>query len=80
VDLMCAMLEVSRSGYYAWRDRPLAQRQERRAALKAKIRQAFDDSRATYGSPRVTVDLNAGGVAVCENTVAKYMRVRKACR
>jgi transposase InsO family protein len=90
VKLMCQLLDVSRSGYYAWRrdrdcdrdcDRDQAgasqrrrRRRERRAALTEQIRQAFQDSRATYGSPRVTAELKARGVAACENTVAKYMR------
>ena len=73
-ELMCRVLEVSRSGYYAWRERPLGGRQKRRVKLIERIRRAFDDSRGTYGSPRVTAELKEGGLAVCENTVAKYMR------
>ena len=75
VQAMCDMLEVSRSGYYAWRDRPpTSARESRRVELTAKIRTAHEQSRGTYGSPRVTVELKEAGVAICENTVAKYMR------
>ena len=72
--LMCEMLEVSRQGYYAWRKRPTSVRATRRAELTERIRTAHEQGRGTYGSPRVTVELRAAGVNVCENTVAKYMR------
>jgi transposase InsO family protein len=74
VRLMCDMLEVSRGGYYAWRRRPASARARRREELVAKIRKAHDDSRGTYGSPRVAAELKAAGVKACENTVARYMR------
>jgi transposase InsO family protein len=77
--MMCVILNVSRAGYYAWRDRPACARQTRRIELIERIRAAHDDSRGTYGSPRITVELKAAGVAVCENTVAKYMRAAELC-
>jgi transposase InsO family protein len=72
--MMCHILQVTRSGYYAWRDRPKSRREERRAELVKQIRRAHQESRRTYGSPRIAVELKASGVSVCENTVAKYMR------
>jgi putative transposase len=72
--MMCRILHVTRSGFYAWRDRPPCARRERRAEVVTRIRQVFQESRRTYGSPRVTVELNESGVSVCENTVARYMR------
>ncbi len=75
MSLMCDMLEVSRAGYYAWRERKPSARSQRQAELIDQIRQAHADSRGTYGSPRVTVELKASGVDVCENTVARYMRL-----
>jgi putative transposase len=75
VTLMCRILRVTRSGYYAWRGRPAASaRSRRRAAIVEQIRRAHQGSRRTYGSPRITVELKASGIDVCENTVAKYMR------
>jgi transposase InsO family protein len=74
VQMLCDILEVSRGGYYAWRRRPPSARARRRAELIGKIRQVHDDSRGTYGSPRVTVELKETNVKVCQNTVAKYMR------
>ena len=72
--LMCQILDVARSGYYAWRNRRPSSRRQRRASLVAQIHAVFQDSRQTYGSPRVTPELNDRGVAVCRNTVARYMR------
>jgi putative transposase len=74
VQVMCEMLNVSRSGYYAWRERPASARESRRVELTTKIRSAHELSRGTYGSPRVTVELKESGIKVSENTVAKYMR------
>ena len=72
--VMCDVLEVSRSGYYAWLRRKPAPRRERAAQLTAEIRQVHAASRQTYGSPRVHRALQQQGVACCENTVAKLMR------
>ena len=79
VKLMCHVLEVSRSGYYDWLGRPAGARAGRAAALRQQIRRAHEASRHTYGSPRVYQELKAGGVCVCENTVAKYMRQEGLC-
>lgn len=75
VGRMCRVLGVTRSGYYAWRSRPASGRQVRRVDLTERIGTVFEASRASYGSPRVTVELKAQGVSVCRNTVAKYMRI-----
>jgi transposase InsO family protein len=69
----CRALGVSESWFYKWRDRPLTPRQARRAELAEKIRELFDASGGTYGSPRITLDLWAAGFKVSENTVAKLM-------
>lgn len=74
VEVLCEVLGVSRSGYYAWRDRPASSRARRRDRLVAEIRRAHGDSRATYGSPRVYQALEARGVPCSENTVAKLMK------
>ncbi len=74
LDVCCNVLGVSRSGYYAWRDRPDSARAKRREELAAKVRSVHDANRRVYGSPRVCAALRAGGEDVCENTVAKVMR------
>jgi putative transposase len=76
VAVLCDVLEVSRSGYYAWRKHPPLSRARasRRAELAVKVRLAHAQSRGAYGSPRVHAELVAAGVSVCENTVARVMR------
>ncbi len=74
VSIMCEVLQVSRSGYYAWVKRASSDRQMRREELLGLIRQSHQDSDSTYGSPRVFEDLVAQEVKVCVNTVAKLMK------
>jgi transposase InsO family protein len=71
----CRALGLSESWFYKWRDRQPTGAQVRRAELDAKIREVFDASGGTYGSPRVTLDLRAAGRRVGENTVARRMAV-----
>ena len=75
VDVSCGVLAVSRSGYYAWAARPVGAREKRLAALAVKVKAAHAANREVYGSPRVCQVLKAAGERVCENTVAKMMRV-----
>jgi transposase InsO family protein len=77
VELLCQVLEVSRSGYYAWEQRAPSPRAQRHAELDAQIHQAYDAGRGVYGSPRVHRELQERGVKCCENTVARRM---KACQ
>jgi transposase InsO family protein len=77
VEAMCRALSVSSSGYYASVDRPVSARAQRRAELAEKVEATHDQSRGTYGSPRVYRELVAQGEQVCENTVAKIMREKK---
>jgi putative transposase len=74
LSVMCEVLQVSRSGYYAWRTRGPSKRQERQMKWIQEIRASHEQSRFTYGSPRVTVDLQDRDVRISENTVAKLMR------
>ena len=72
--MMCDLLEVSRSGYYAWRGRPQSPRATRQQELAGEIRRAHRDTRGLYGSPRIHQELLHRKVNVCVNTVAKIMR------
>jgi transposase InsO family protein len=73
IDRVCQVLGVSRSGYYAWRDRPASDRTRRREELAAKVHVVHAQNRQIYGSPRLTVALAAQGERVCQNTVARIM-------
>jgi putative transposase len=79
VNVMCQMLEVSRSGYYAWIDRPMSQRKIRQMELTDQIRHAYELGRGVYGSPRVHAELIEQKVSVCVNTVAKLMKQAQIC-
>jgi transposase InsO family protein len=74
VRIMCAVLEVSPSGYYAWRDRPESARRAADRGLAADIRRIHADNRAVYGSPRVHAALRAEGRRIGVNRVARLMR------
>ena len=57
VAALCAVLEVSRSGYYKWRERRPSRRAQANSLLLEQIRQAHLESRRAYGSPRITQQL-----------------------
>lgn len=82
VRLMCRVLEVSVSGFYAWARRPLCQRDREDQRLSRVIGQIHERSRRTYGSPRVTHELRARQEVVGRHRVARLMRAAglKACR
>ena len=61
VSVMCPVLDVSSSGYYAWRRRPPSPRQQANEALVAQIQIVHKQSRQTYGSPRITEELQEQG-------------------
>lgn len=71
---MCKVLEVSRSGYYAWRKRPASAAARRRERLTVMIKAIHAESRRNYGSPRVYEELKARGQRCNVKTVAKIMR------
>ena len=71
---MCEALGVSRAGYYASLRRPASAREEANAALDKQIARVFNESRETYGSPRIFGALKKEGVTCGENRVARRMR------
>jgi len=74
VSLLCRTVGVSKSGYYAWRDRPPSRRSREDAALAEKIREIHERSRRTYGYPRVHAELRALGMRCGRRRVARLMR------
>jgi putative transposase len=69
------VLNVSRSGYYDWRDRPISPRAQDNELLLKHIQEIHNESRKTYGSPRVHAELTLGlGLPVNLKRVARLMR------
>lgn len=74
VRLMCRVLGVSRAGFYAAGKRAVSARAKRDAELRMQIRAVHQQSRATYGSPRVHAELRARGERCGRKRVARLMR------
>jgi len=74
VALLCRTLEVSRSGFYAWKQRPQAARTLRDQSLGLEIAAIFAESHRRYGSPRVHAQLRAAGHRTGRKRVARLMR------
>src|SRR5262245_63845413 len=71
---MCAALEVSESGYYAWAGRAPSRAERRRGELMAAMEVIHAEVKGRYGSPRMAAELSARGYDCSENTVATLMR------
>ncbi len=82
VAILCRVVRVSRSGYYAWRMRAVSRRCHADGQLEAHIREIHIASRRTYGSPRIHAELREQGVRCSEKRVARLMRRAdiRACR
>ena len=78
VRLMCRVLSVSPSGYYAWRDRRPSVRAQRRAALDGKVREAFAAERGRAGAPRLSRRLQTGRRQVAESLRRQGLRAKAA--
>jgi putative transposase len=74
VAMMCRLLGVSTSGFYAWQARRPSARQESDAALLERIREIHKASHGTYGAPRIHAELSEQGFAVGRKRVARLMR------
>lgn len=79
LSVLCAAFGVSRSGYYAWQARPPGPRQQTDAALIEQMRGLFQNSRATYGSPRLHAALRQAGSRTSRKRVARLMRQQRWC-
>lgn len=75
VERQCRVLEVSRSGYYAWRVRQRRDQDKSHQALIEHIRRIHKKSRKTYGSPRVHAELRSEGIVINHKRVARLMRL-----
>ena len=75
VNMMCRVLRVSRSGYYAWRVRPESERAQRDRELTRVIRRVHAESKQVYGRPKVTAELKAEGYRCGQRKVGRLMRL-----
>jgi len=75
VATLCRLLGVSRSGYYAWRRRPPSARARADRGLSQRIREIHEQSRGTYGTPRIRAELRDAGVACSRKRVARLLRL-----
>ena len=71
---LCEILEISRSGYYRWRQRPVSPRQRRDGDLAARIAEAHRKGRGSYGAPRIVQELRAEGTPISQRRCARLMR------
>jgi putative transposase len=76
VAMLCRVLEVSPSGYYAWCKRPPSARRQADMLLGDRIEAFHRQSRCTYGRPKIHADLKDEGIAVSGKRVARLMRER----
>ena len=74
IQRLCQGLEVSQSGYFAWRSRPACQRQRDDLVLLAHVRSAFRELNGTSGSPRMTRELQDQGLPIGRRRTARLMR------
>jgi putative transposase len=74
ITLMCAWLEVSKSGFYEWKSRPESATAKRQHKLRLLIAKIFDDSDGTYGYRRIAEQLARQGIAAGAELVRKLMR------
>ena len=74
IEKMCKVLKVSQSGYYRYKKNIISNRAQKMNVLKEKITTIYFESKQRYGSPRLTIELNALGYNISRITIAKYMK------
>lgn len=74
---LCRVMQVCRAGFYAWCKRGPSARQLQNEKLTEQIRTAHQESRETYGSPRIFADFKEAGIACSEKRIARLMRLHK---
>jgi putative transposase len=83
VEVLCRVMAVARSGFYAWCQRPVSRRAQQNQILLAQIQDHHRHSDGSYGSPRIHRDLRGQGLQVGRHRVARLMRlhgIRGVCR
>jgi transposase InsO family protein len=77
VNLLCQVIEVSVSSYYAWRKRPESKRKEENQQIVEEMKVIHKRSRNTYGSPRMYIELKKQNISCSENRVARLMKLHQ---
>lgn len=75
INILCKVLEISRSGFYAWLSRPMSKGDESNQQLLTKIRESHERSRETYGYRRIVYDLRSDTKILGKNRVFRLMQV-----
>ena len=68
---MCKTLGISKSGYYAWKSRPVSQREQENQVLALHIKAIHRETDQTYGTPRITEELNEAGIVCSASRIAR---------
>ena len=74
IGIMCRILEVSRSGYYAWRNRAASQRKIANQELVDEIQRVFHENRQVYGPVRIWKALKKEGLKCGRDRIARLMK------
>jgi transposase InsO family protein len=74
VATLCSVLNISRSGYYAWCERPESAHAQQDRQLRVRVRASFEASRQRYGSPRIWEDLVEDDIHVGRKRVVRLMQ------
>lgn len=74
--MMCDLLSVPRSSFYAWRNRPVSKRDQRRVLVGMAVETAYEQYKKRYGAPRLAIELNEQGIGCSINHVADLLRER----
>ena len=77
IEKMCKAFNVQRSSYYSWLKRKPSSRELYNRGLSVRIREIYQESKKTYGSPRITIALRNGEIIVSRRRVARLMREMK---
>jgi len=75
VSALCRVMRVARSGYYAWEKRAPGPRKQANQQLTEQIKTVFEESRETYGSPRIYAELKEQHVSCSKKRVARLMHL-----
>lgn len=74
---MCKYLIVGKNAYYSWRHKELVKddMKSKKEMLKKYINEIYDDSKGTYGSPRITAELIKRGIKISRSYVGRLMKI-----